>query len=139
IYWSYFQSHKNLGSFVNERIFPHPVGTFLPFFYEDKTRTFFVPQEIILHQRNGTNTNTPLKAELFYSDIIKIIQEIQRTGKLPDILKPFFQNGQWPLISYRLKFSNFYHPYVCFLIKQLYMNGIDGMMKREVQMLDKTV
>lgn len=116
--------------------FPHTVGTFLPFFYEDKGRTFFVPQEIILYKRR-TKEKDAIKGEFFYSDIIKIIQEIQRTGQLPDILKPYFADGQWPMVRFGLKFSNFYHPHVCFMIKQLYKKGIDGIMKRDLQMLDQ--
>lgn len=123
------------GKLQRER-FPHPVGTFLPFFYEDKGRTFFVPQELILYKMRR-NEKKPLKGEFFYSDLIKIIQEIKRTGKLPDILKPYFEDGKWPAVRFGLKFSNFYHPYVCFLIKQLYKKGIDGMMSRDVQLADK--
>ncbi|WP_205513239.1 neuraminidase-like domain-containing protein [Longitalea arenae] len=126
------------GHYISDFRWPFPVGTFLPFFYEDKGRTFFVPQEIILTKRKPDSNEEPLKAELFYSDLLKILQEILRTGKLPDILKPFFEDGKWPAIEYKLKFNNFYHPYVCFMIKQLYMKGIDGMLKREVQLLDKT-
>ena len=142
IYWIYLNAAGAAGTTglsyrSSEFKLPHPVGTFLPFFYGDKSRTFFVPQEIVL-TKEQPNQPEPLKAELFYSDIIKIIQEIVRTGQLPDILKPFFADGKWPQVKYRLKFNNFYHPYVCFLIKQLYINGIDGLMKREVQLLDKT-
>ena len=139
IYWNYLKVNGNgqFKSFASDHRLPHPVGTFLPFFYEDKGRTFFVPQEIILYKRK-TDNQQPLKAELFYSDIIKIIQEMLRTGKLPDILKPFFEDGQWPQVRYGVKFNNFYHPYVCFLIKQLYMKGLDGMMKRDVQLLDQS-
>lgn len=140
IYWNYLKVNGNgqFKTFASDHRLPHPVGTFLPFFYEDKGRTFFVPQEIILYKRKTDGQQQPLKAELFYSDILKIIQEVLRTGKLPDILKPFFEDGQWPLIRYGVKFNNFYHPHVCFLIKQLYMKGIDGMMKRDVQLLDQT-
>jgi hypothetical protein len=137
IYWIYMDILGKAGWDLREIRFPHTVGTFLPFFYEDKGRTFFVPQEIILTKRKRGGTEEPLKAELFYSDIIKIIQEILRTGQLPDILKPFFEDGQWPAVRFGMKFNNFYHPYVCFMIKQLYMKGLDGMMAREVQLLDQ--
>jgi hypothetical protein len=131
IYAAYMGYNK-----LNEGYFPYPVGTFLPFFYQDKARTFFVPQEIVLQKQNANGQN--LKGEFFYSDLLKIIQEIFRTGQLPDILKPYFSDGKWPSIAYQLKFTNLYHPHVCFLIKQLYMNGIDGFMKRDVQLMNTT-
>ncbi|MDQ3682406.1 MAG: neuraminidase-like domain-containing protein [Bacteroidota bacterium] len=142
-YWAWIQAleKKNI-KYGREWPFPYTTGTLLPFFYEDKKRTFFVLQQIILFEgrRNDTTNNTAgnIKiAELFYTDIVRIIEEFFRTGQLPDLIKPFFENGKKPGIAYRLKFTNFYHPYVCFLIKQLYKHGLDGMMKREVQLLDK--
>lgn len=142
-YWAWIQAlEKKNVKYGREWPFPYTTGTLLSFFYEDKKRTFFVLQEIILFERSrdkkDADTANDIKiAELFYSDIIRAIEEFFRTGQLPDLIKPFFENGKKPGIAYRLKFTNFYHPSVCFLIKQLYKHGLDGMMKREVQLLDK--
>ncbi|MDB5200365.1 MAG: hypothetical protein JWO92_2328 [Chitinophagaceae bacterium] len=141
-YWSWIQVlEKTNIKYGREWPFPYPTGTLLPFFYEDKKRTFFVLQEIILYEKkrgkdNAGNNNIQF-TELFYTDILRVIQEYFRTGVLPDLIKPYFENGKKPGIAFMLKFTNFYHPYVCFLIKQLYKHGLDGMMKREVQLLDK--
>lgn len=138
IYWIWLNK-TNMG---REWPLPYTTGTLQPFFYEDKKRTFFVLQEIILFEskrdKTGNNEGDPHIAELFYSDIVRIIEEFFRTGQLPDLIKPFFENDKKPGIAFRLKFTNFYHPYVCFLIKQLYKHGLDGMMSRDVQLLDKT-
>lgn len=141
-YYKYIQllEQQNI-KYGREWPFPYTTGTLLPFFHEDKTRTFFCQQQIILYEYDReikTNHAGPdVKiAELNYTDIIRIIEEFFRTGQIPDLIKPFFENGKFPGITYRIKFNNFYHPYVCFLIKQLYKHGLDGMMKREVQLLD---
>jgi hypothetical protein len=141
IYWMIIQILEQKGiKYGREWPFPYPTGTLMPFFYEDKKRTFFVLQQIILYEYNrdddGSIEDNLKIAELFYTDILRILEEFFRTGEIPDLIKPFFEDDKRPGILYRLKFTNFYHPYVCFLIKQLYKHGLDGMMKREVQLLD---
>lgn len=141
LYWIVIQTlEKNKIHSGREWPVPYPTGTLMPFFYEDKKRTFFVLQQIVLleyERRKDPNDEQDVKmAELSYTDILRLIEEFLRTGKIPDLIKPFFEEGKKPLIAYRLKFTNFYHPYVCFLIKQLYKHGLDGIMKREVQLLD---
>ncbi|MEJ7829788.1 MAG: hypothetical protein WKF91_16380, partial [Segetibacter sp.] len=155
--WIYLQAFKQAGKISGrEWPIPYPVGTLLPFFYEDKSRTFFVMQQLILSESRRTKTGGEngqgLVAELSYTEMVQIIEEIFRTGQLPDIIKPFFENGAWPSIAFKLKFNNFYHPYVCFLLKQFYKSAmesaayapdgtkytLDGFFKREVQLLDHT-
>jgi hypothetical protein len=144
IYWIYIQIlEENDIKWGREWPFPYMTGTLMPYFQEDKKRTFFALQQIILYQyerERDPNTSAPnIKiAELFYTDIVRIIEEFFRTGQIPDLIKPFFEDGKFPSLAYRIKYTNFYHPYVCFMIKQLYKHGLDGMMKREVQLLDKT-
>ncbi len=143
VYYIYIQIlEDNNIKYGREWPFPYMTGTLMPFFHEDKKRTFFALQQIILYEYdrkiNNTDSAPDIKmAELFYTDIIRIIEEFFRTGEIPDLIKPFFENGKIPGITYRIKFTNFYHPYVCFMIKQLYKHGLDGLMKREVQLLDK--
>ncbi len=89
---------ENNINFGKEWSLPYSTGTLLPFFYEDKKRTFFVSQQIVLFERgkretenNGENIKI---AELSYTDIVRIIEEVMRTGKLPDIIAPFFEEGK---------------------------------------------
>lgn len=96
------------------------VGTFLPFFYNDKKRTFFVqPSLLITHQ--GYSTYPELEQYLSGFNILDPVSERQ-----------FFQ------LTQRFRFTSFYHPFVCDLARLVYnpLQGLPALMSRETQLKD---
>ena len=95
------------------------VGTFLPFFYNDKKRTFFVlPSLLITNQ--GYSTYPELEQYLSGFNILDPVS-----------------NRQFYQLSQRLRFTNFYHPFVCDLANLVYnpLQGIPALMSRETQLM----
>jgi hypothetical protein len=96
------------------------VGTFLPFFYNDNKRTFFVqPSMLITHQ--GYSTYPELEQYLSGFNILDPLSERQ-----------FFQ------LTQRFRFTSFYHPFVCDLARLVYnpLQGLPALMSRETQLKD---
>jgi hypothetical protein len=116
------------------------LGTFMPFFYQDATyrtektgRTYYVAPEISDND----------EFELFYSDLeawflqlldlLKAIIEGD-TAAEEEIRKAMPQIPQGKHILMLYHFYNFYHPQVCFFMRQLFNKGIDGLMSRQTQL-----
>lgn len=165
---------------------PVPYGSWMPYFFNDKKRTFFVLPS--LQFRRGREGKA-IGSRLYYPDIKKVIRQLEdffegqiRTWaeavvptltaaekqiwgeffrqQLPlDTFPPysdeqledytvkyfmrFFQGylGGLALLALQLgqyHFKNFYHPFVCHFIKQVYnpLQGIPAMMSRPTQLLD---
>lgn len=119
---------------------PITLGTFMPFFYQDAStryektgRTYYVAPEISDND----------EFELFYADLeawflqllglLKAIIESD-TAAENEIRKamPQIPQGKHTLMMYH--FYNFYHPQVCFFMRQLFNKGIDGLMSRQTQL-----
>ncbi len=116
------------------------LGTFMPFFYQDASyllektgRTYYVAPEI----------SDDDEFELFYADLeawflqlldlLKAIIEGDTAAQ--DEIKaamPQIPEGKRILMLYH--FYNFYHPQVCFFMRQLFNKGIDGLMSRQTQL-----
>lgn len=104
------------------------LGTFFNWFYADKGRTFFVRQE--LTDKEGE--------KLFYKGLVEVFEELIKLllagnifGFLWKVLT--FYAAQY---EFQLLFENFYHPFTCLFAKQLYNEGVDGLMSRETQFSD---
>jgi hypothetical protein len=116
------------------------LGTFMPFFYQDATyqlektgRTYYVAPEF---SDNDT-------FELFYSNletwILQLLDLLEAviagdTATADEIkaAMPSIPEGTSPLVFYH--FYNFYHPMVCYFMRQLFNKGIDGLMSRQTQL-----
>lgn len=114
---------------------PYATSTFLPFFYEDKSRTFMVQPEILITYPDPENQEKTKSDELFYSDILSFINEIAANKKVPDELKKYTQQGIKYSFAPAMRFRNFYHPLVCFFMKQVYLGGLDGLLNRDIQLV----
>jgi hypothetical protein len=101
------------------------LGTFFNWFYADKSRTFFVTPEL---------TGGEGKV-LFYEGLVEFFKDIIQlfvTRRFPELIRRligFFEARY----GFHLLFRNFYHPFTCLFAKQLYNEGIDGLMSRKTQ------
>ena len=117
------------GPAAERRAFYVTLGSFYDWFYADKLRTFFVQNEVV----------GPNGARYFYQDFILFFEELLvllAVGNIQaflDLIAWFIRSG----FQFELLFDNFYHPLVCGITKALYAGGIDKMMSRETQFLDK--
>lgn len=150
-------------------------GLFSPFFYADKTRTFFVKPALKSIKNDAVNFS-------YYPEYKKLIENIRTAlqkqvkayiitlmsgpltpekisfeeylkeiktnlGITPDALRDaiisfcrmvadlvIFAMGIAIIPSKKYHFNNFYHPFTCLFAKQVANFGIDGLMKREVQL-----
>lgn len=114
---------------------PYSTSTFLPFFYEDKSRTFMVQPEILVTYPDPDNPVKTKADELFYSDILQFINEFAANKKIPDELKKYTEEGIKYNFNPAMRFRNFYHPLVCFFMKQVYLSGLDGLLNRDIQLV----
>jgi hypothetical protein len=128
IFYMMYENKANAGGYnmyssIGDRGIPTTIGTFMPFFYQDKKRTFFVAPEI---------TNNA-GFEFFYSNLEELFIAIfeKNTQKLQEILATFPTDGN---LEWMLHFISFYHPYTCFFMRQLFSKGIEGFMSRETQL-----
>jgi hypothetical protein len=120
IYGFYYQG--NLAA-IRERLIPVTIGTFMPYFYQDQSRTFFVQPEF--------SDNADF--EFTYQDLEDLLMAVLEgdTNKLHDILATF-PRGE--AIRLMVRFYNFYHPLVCSFMRILFDQGIDAMMARDTQL-----
>ncbi len=102
---------------------PVSVGTFLPFFYQDKAYTYFVQPEL--------SDNADF--EFTYQDLESLFMAILQgnTDQVTQILGGFPRDKQLYLLNH---FYNFYHPLVCYFMRTLFDKGIDAMMSRDTQL-----
>jgi hypothetical protein len=115
------------GEKYGERI-PVTVGTFMPYFYQDKSYTYFV-QPVI----------TDNKAfEFGYQDLANLILAIVdgNTNRAKEILATF-PIGAKLFIGHH--FRNFFHPLVCTFMRTLFNEGMDALMSRETQLTDDVI
>lgn len=108
-------------AYVNE--IPVSVGTFLPYFYQDKTYTYFVQPEL--------SDNADF--EFTYQDLENLFMAVLQgnTNEVTQILGTFPRKKKLYLLNH---FYNFYHPLVCYFMRTLFDNGMDAMMSRDTQL-----
>lgn len=106
-----------------ERGLSATLGSLLPFFYQDNAQTYYVRPEFTDDEA----------FEFLYSDFEKLFIALleQNTAELQQILSTIPKNHQF---SFRYHFFNFYHPLVCYFMRQLFTGGIDALMSRDTQL-----
>lgn len=107
---------------IQHRI-PVTVGTFMPYFYQDQSRTYFAQPEL----SDGGDF------EFTYQDMedlfLALIEGDTKTAN--DILGTFPQGKALFLL---IHYYNFYHPLVCSFMRTLFDKGIDALMSRGTQL-----
>lgn len=126
-------------------------GNFMPYFFYNSQSTFWAYRKKV---NPKLNTEIGVKAigqifrsESFYLDEVIKLNEQLNTGKIDKLeyekeLKKLNEKRNSNLETYASAFSitsffSFYHPLVCFFTNKIYNEGIDGMMKRSTQLMDK--
>jgi Tc toxin complex TcA C-terminal TcB-binding domain/Neuraminidase-like domain/Salmonella virulence plasmid 28.1kDa A protein len=99
------------------------LGTFMSYFYQDYSRTYYVRHEIT--DDGGF--------EFLYSDLENLFYAIieQNTAELAQILSTIPQNDTFFSLH---RYFNFYHPLVCYFMRVLFTKGITGLMTRDTQL-----
>ncbi len=102
---------------------PVTVGTFMPYFYQDQSRTYFAQPEI----SDGGDF------EFTYQDLEDLFLALLEgnTNKVHEILATFPRGKALFLLVH---FYNFYHPLVCSFMRILFDQGIDALMSRPTQL-----
>src|SRR3984957_2748541 len=102
---------------------PVTVGTFMPYFYQDQSRTYFAQPEI----SDGGDF------EFTYQDLEDLFIAVleQDTDQVHEILATFPRGKALYLLVH---FYNFYHPLLCSFIRILFDKGIDALMSRSTQL-----
>lgn len=104
-----------------------PTGGWLPFFYNDKKRTFLIMPSIKKELIDAT-----VNGGYFYYPGVKsfVRQNLKDYGVTPS----------WIRMVQEFHFKNFYHPFVCDFAKLVYnpLKGIPALMSRETQSKDTT-
>lgn len=102
---------------------PVTVGTFMPFFYQDKSTTYFVQPEV--------SDNACF--EFTYQDIEDLLMAVleQDRNTINEILATFPWGKPLFLMTH---FYNSYHPLVCSFMRILFDQGIDALMSRDTQL-----
>lgn len=107
----------------NERVIKVSLGTFMSYFYQDGSRTYYVRPELT---DNGN-------FEFLYSDFEDLFFAIieQNTARINEIMSTVPKNSQFFLMHH---YFNFYHPLACYFMRVLFTKGVDGLMSRDTQL-----
>jgi hypothetical protein len=123
LYALHYKTYATSELSSRQRELPVTVGTFMPFFHQDQTYTYFVQPEL----------SDDADFEFTYSDLEDLFMAVLEgdTHKVQEILATFPRRKQLFFLDH---FYNFYHPLVCYFIRTLYNQGIDGLMRRDTQL-----
>lgn len=107
----------------NEMRIPNLLGTFMPYFYQDQHRTYYAAPEI----------SDNAEFEFFYSDLMDLFFAYldQNQTAISEIMATLPEGHKLFILHH---YYNFYHPLVCHFMRQLFTEGVDGLMKRETQL-----
>lgn len=135
-----------------------PLGTFMPYFYEDGHRGYVaIPGYFSGPVIEWGGPGAPPQIRRTFSDVLRIVEEIITLAKVylqklqqdpsHDLQKLLQQLVQDPAyvdireelavfgqLQYFVDFQNFYHPLVCSLRKTFYADGIAKLMERGTQL-----
>lgn len=142
---------------VNNPSIPIPLGTFMPFWYEDGEHNYvivpgwFSPSVQIDAGPASPGTRTTISdvipiaqeaaaiAKKYLSDLKKsppdiagFIQHVTNDPQFPDVVKKIRELTQ---LSFGYEFDNSYHPLVCPLRRTLYAQGLDALLARDTQLM----
>lgn len=122
-------------------------GIWADFFFNDKYRTFFVQPMLNLPEKISYYKDVKEYVDGFHRVFQQSVEDwltsLGITGALAQALRDWFEKyfntiavailGAW--LPYRqYYFKNFYHPFVCTFAKEVLNRGIDGLMRREIQL-----
>jgi hypothetical protein len=120
IYGLYYKG-REFGTFVPG--IPVTVGTFMPWFYQDQSRTYFAQPEI--------SDNADF--EFTYQDLEDLfLAFLEGNWKTYHEIKASFPQDS--ALYLLVHFYNFYHPLVCSFMRILFDQGIDALMSRPTQL-----
>ena len=126
-----------------------PLGTMLPYFMEDSKHAyviipgFYDKDEkskglVDINKKTGSNVLRLIEMVEALINGVLIYQENPTDNLLKTLMDDFqkivTEISSYKGLSYGEAFKNMYHPLVCALRSTLYKDGVDGLMKREVQM-----
>jgi Tc toxin complex TcA C-terminal TcB-binding domain/Neuraminidase-like domain/Salmonella virulence plasmid 28.1kDa A protein len=119
----YQLAHRGATPSVKEQPVSTNLGTFMPYFFEDGHRTYYVAPEF---SDNGGY-------EMFYSDLEDLLLAYagDNQAAIQQILSAIPKGSKLALHHH---YYNFYHPLVCYFIRQLFSGGIDSLMSRSTQL-----
>lgn len=143
-----------------ERYLRIPLGTLLPYFFEDSRHAYVIIPGFYKQDRDP-QTGEILYQQRTYSDLLQLIEDIialfnKYLKKYQDdpahdivallaalIADPEYQRiiaeiAVYAQLRYGEKFKNMYHPLVCMLRKTLYKDGIPALMSRDTQLFTDT-
>ena len=132
-----------------------PLGTFMPYFYGDFTRTYVVIPGFYDMQAKDPKKRT----EKMYSDIEQFVEDVvalflkylqkyqqdpahdlnkllQELAADPEFIRLETEMKVYMSLRFGLKFKNFYHPLMCFLRTTLNRQGLPALMQRDAQLKD---
>ncbi len=128
-----------------------PLGTHMPYFYEDGQRGFVLLPGFYGGQ-GGAISKTFSDILKFTEDCLalatKYLQELQADpnhdlGKMlsdlvkdPEFIRLWDELMVYLSLDYGVRFKSFYHPLVCQLRATLYRDGIPGLMRRDTQLVN---
>lgn len=112
----------SLKAVIAEEAIPDILGTFLPYFYQDKHRTYYVRPEL---SDNGD-------FEFLYSDLENLLFARLEGDKeaIKEIKATIPKDARFLVLHH---YFNFYHPLACYFMRMLFTKGIDGLMSRGTQ------
>ena len=119
----YYRRYNKTGDSIGRGGLPVTLGTFMPYFYQDQSRTYYVAPEL----------SDNASFEFFDSDLEDLFIAIldQNTEAIKTILDTIPKGSKIYLLQH---FYNFHHPLVCYFMRQLFTKGIDGLMNRDTQL-----
>lgn len=128
-----------------------PLGSFMPFFYEDGDRNFVAIPGFREDPALGATERTFTDILRFVQDMITLVTnyvaKLQASGDLAAVLAELLADPElerlkaemalYRSLPYNLAVKPFYHPLVCKMRTTLYRDGLPALMRRETQ-LQKT-
>ncbi len=136
--------------------FKIPLGTLLPYFFEDSEHNYVIVPGFYREDRDE-ETGKSLLVRRTFTDVLQLLEDIvalynKYAKKIKDdpnidpnvllqelIADPDFQHilselQVYQTLKYGEQFRNMYHPLLCMLRKTLYKDGVAALMKRETQL-----
>ncbi|WP_244222793.1 neuraminidase-like domain-containing protein [Cupriavidus lacunae] len=149
----YLGAQNSFAASYRERGLAIPLGTFMPYFYGDVTRTYAIIPGF--YEREAKDPRH--RIEKTFSDIDQLVLDVlalvtkylqiyqndpaHDLAKLiqtllvdPEYLRLKAEWAVYKSLQFGLKFSNFYHPLICLLRSTLNREGIPALMQRDLQL-----